>query len=222
MPIDHVKAHDEHLAERWLLGEIPEAEAEEFEKHFFECPECAAAVEAGQILLANGKAVAAECQPDSEPSPSPLQRVVAWWRNPVVLVPLAASLLLGALSVYQSAVVIPGLRAPRVLPAFQLITASRGDAMQITIPRDAAWFAIAADIPPDAQFSQYVCELISDGRTLFQLPAAAPASGQPITILVPTRNVQAGPVQLTIFGAGSEGQRRDKVSTFSFELRYRR
>jgi hypothetical protein len=219
MTIDHVKAHDEHLAERYLLQQMPADEAEAFELHFFECQECAAAVEAGQILQANGRAVMAEgWYPEAEQSL--WKSLVKWWHTPMVLIPVGASLLLGGIALYQGTVTIPTLREARVLPAFQLTGATRGKATEIAIQKDASSFAISADLPPDAQYPQYICKLASGNVAVFQLTAPAPTAGQPITILVPARDLHAGQFQLTVFGAGSDGQQREKVSTLSFDFRF--
>jgi hypothetical protein len=219
MTIDHVKAHEEHLAERYLLQEMPADEAEAFELHFFECQECATAVEDGQILQANGRAVMAEgWSPAAEKSL--WKSLVNWWRTPMVMIPVGASFLLGAVAVYQGTVTIPELRQARVLPAFQLIGASRGAATEIAIQKKAPSFAISVDIPPDAQYPQYVCELGSAKAQIFTVTAPAPGAGQPITILVPAQGLDAGQFQLTVFGIGSDGQRREKVSTVSFDLHF--
>jgi hypothetical protein len=227
MPIDHARATEENLIERYLLREMPAAEAEEFELHFFECEECAAAVETGQALLVNGRTIGAE-----DPAPEPGQSahelprslwnsLVDWWNKPLGLISVATSLLLGGLAFYQGAVVIPGLRQARVLPVFQLIGASRGEPSIIEIPRDAVSFAISADVPPDAHFAQYVCKLSFDGHAVFELNSSAPAAGQPITILVPARDLHAGQFALTISGAEPGGKRQDRVAEFSFDLRFR-
>jgi hypothetical protein len=233
MTIDHVKAHDEHLVERYLLQEMAADEAEAFELHFFECKECAMAVEDGQILQANGRAVMAEGW-SRESEKSLWRSLVKWWNAPMVLVPVSASLLLiSAIALYQGTVTIPALRQARVLPAFQLIGASRGAATEIAIQKNAPSFAISVDIPPDAQYPQYVCELGSGSAQIFTLTAPAPGAGQPITILVPAQGLHAGQFQLTVFGTGStdtrntstvalysDGQRREKVSTVSFDLHF--
>jgi hypothetical protein len=41
--MDHAYASDDHnkLTERYILGELPDAQAEEFEEHFFDCEQCA-------------------------------------------------------------------------------------------------------------------------------------------------------------------------------------
>lgn len=230
--MDHVTALNERSAERYVLGEMSIVETEEFERHFFECDECALAVEESQILTANARAVLSEAEPEAlgeeskgRPKPSFGDALRAWWYRPLALFPAAAAVLLAAFSVYQGAIVIPQLQRQlgeaRALPAFQLIAASRGAASQVRIPAGTASFAVSADIPPDAHFAGYVCEVSMGGRVLFQLNAPPPAEGQPITILIPAKGLSAGQYELAIYGAeASGGARRDRVSTFPFELAY--
>ncbi|HEY3822954.1 MAG TPA: hypothetical protein VGL82_00260 [Bryobacteraceae bacterium] len=231
MPVDHEQAIEKHLAECYVLNEMSGAEAESFEQHFFECIECASAVDAGQMLLATGREVAGEARQPVPPEESPRsQRVsfrvslAALWGRPAGFVPVAAALVLAVLAIYQNAVVIPGLReagdSARVIPAFQLIAASRGDAPSISVAPGASSFAVSMDVPPDAQYSRYICELTSAGKIVFDLTSAAPAAGQPVTILVPARDLRPGVFELTISGVGADGQKREKVSVFPFNLQF--
>ena len=231
--MDHLNAVNDRSAERYLLGELSDFEAEEFERHYFECEECALAVNAGEIFVANARAVLADMEPEPEPrkekAAEPSQEsfwraVTAWWTRPATMFPAVASLALGALCLYQGAVVIPGLRQSlgeaRVLPAFALIGASRGEVPQITLASGTPSFAVSVDIPPDVHFPRYLCYLSVVGRTVFELNAEAPAGGQPITILVPAKDLQAGPYELGIYGADSSGHKRDRISTFAFALNF--
>jgi hypothetical protein len=230
MPVDHIRAIDEQLADRYVLREMPAAEAEEFEHHFFECAECASAVEMGQVLLANGRQIMRRPEGPAADRMPEIRRLstwgslMRWWKAPAVMIPSAAALLLAMLAVYQSAVLIPGLRAARdaarVLPAFQLIGASRGEAVHVAVPRNAGSFLLTADIPPDAQFAHFACELSSGGGLLFRLIAQVPPAGQPVTILVPARNLKAGAFELTILGLGEDGRKQEKVVSFPFDLRF--
>jgi Putative zinc-finger len=229
--MDHIKAVDDQSVERYLLGELPAVEAEEFERHFFGCEECASAVETGASLRANARAVFAEPQlkpfahrEPPEPCESFWNALAGWWPKAAVFVPVAASLALAVLAFYQGVYVIPSLRQSatiaRVLPTFQLTGAARGDALEIAIPTGALSFALAVDIPPDAHFSQYLCELSSAGHIIFHLAAPAPGVGQSITILVPSANMQTGQYQLTIYGANAGGAKQDKISAASFGLQF--
>src|SRR5215471_14066630 len=157
--MDHTKAVSDHSAERYLLGEMPAAEAEDFERHYFECGECALAVESGQMFLANAREVLIEPEPAPERhTPPETERrsiwdaLMAWRSNPVFAFSLLSAVALGAVSLYQGLVQIPNLRhtldEARVVPSFQLTPTSRGDASRVVVPRGISFFSIAGDIPP--------------------------------------------------------------------------
>ena len=219
--MDHIKAVNDRFAERYLLG-MPAVEAEEFERHYFECEECALAVETGQVFAANAQAVLAEMAPRE----SFWDVLCAWWGTATVMFPAMASLVvLGAVSFYQGVVVIPSLRhamgEARILPAFQLIAPSRGEAAQIAVPRGARSFAVSVDIPSDVHLPSYICSLSVGGRAVFDLIAESPANGQPITIEVPAKNLTAGTYELGIYGADAGGKKGERVSNFVFKLEFR-
>jgi hypothetical protein len=229
--MDHTKAISDHSPERYLLREMSPVEAEEFERHYFECEECALAVESGEVFIANIRALLVDADSDANekaareaPRISLLASWTTWWTNPAFALAAVATLVLGALSLYQGAVQIPrlrhGLEEARVLPAFQLLATSRGEAPQVTVGPGIPSFSISADIPPDVHFSRYICDLSLSGRTLFSLPVPAPAVGQPITILVPTKGLHPGTYELAIYGADADGGKRDRVSTFAFTLEF--
>lgn len=232
--MDHHKAINGQYADRYLLKELSPADAEEFEGHYFECEECASAVERGDIFIANARAVLRESKPEPFRGQSHHLKkarlswlwnaITLWTVKPAVFFPAAACLVLAALAFYQGAVVIPGLREiagnARILPAFQLLGASRGEESQIVVPAGASSFAVSADIPPDVHFQTYVCEVSRGGAVVFQLSTAAPAEGEPITILLPVKGLSAGEYALSIFGSATGGQPKEKVITFSFGLRF--
>jgi len=230
--MDHTKAVSDRSAERYLLGEMPAVEAEEFEQHYFDCEECAMAVESAEVFIANTRAVLAQPEPAAdraEPAKTPRQSfwdaLWAWRTGPAFALPVLATVVLGGLSFYQATVQIPALRhqlnEPRVLSAFQLMGTSRGEATAVTVPAATPWFALAADIPPDVQFPRYMCHLSLGGRELFSLPAPAPAAGKPITILVPAQDLRPGTYELVIQGVDAEGRQRDRVSSSTFSLEFR-
>jgi hypothetical protein len=131
---------------------------------------------------------------------------------------------LGAIALYQGVVIIPGLRQnlgeARVLPAFQLIAESRGEESRIVVPFGTPSFAVSVDVPPDAHFPEYLCNFSVAGHAVFSLKAPAPPVGQPITILVPTGDLRDGVYELAIYGAKAGGHQRDRISTFSFALKF--
>lgn len=55
--MEHERAIRDRIAERYLLGDLPAAERDAFEAHFFDCPSCAEDVRSGLIFRANARAV---------------------------------------------------------------------------------------------------------------------------------------------------------------------
>ena len=90
-----------------------------------------------------------------------------------------ATLVLGALALYQGTVQIPrlrqGLEQARVLPAFQLMASSRGEPLPITIGSGTPSFAIAADIPPDVRYFQIYVFLNYERGHSVQLAGSSPS-----------------------------------------------
>lgn len=224
--MNHIQAYDTHAAERYLLGELSAEEAEDFELHYFECAQCAMAVDSGAEFVENARAVLGE---ENTQAPARQRRerersawaVWGWMRSPAFALPFAAAVLFGVFALYQETV-ISGLRhtfdSARVLPAFQLIGASRGEATAIRIPPGTPSFALSMDVPPDQHFGQYECVLSSGREKQFSVDAPAPAAGQPITILVPVKGLTPGNKEVTIYGLGADGKEAAKISDYTFDL----
>jgi hypothetical protein len=228
--VEHIHACETHAAERYLLGELTDSEAEDFELHYFECTECAMAVDAAGQFIANARATFAESEPPLtragvEPSRNSFREALAaFWRRPALVMTVTAALLFGTIALYQGVVLIPGMRrsldSARALPAFQLIGASRGEGAQVTVPAGAVSFALSVDIPPGTQFPKYLGVLSAGGRTVFKVVSPAPADGQPITILVPVKGLQPGNQELSVFGLGADGKQTAKISAWSFNFQF--
>jgi hypothetical protein len=230
--MDHEKAVSDRSVERYLLEEMSTVEVEEFEHHYFECQECASDIEATGIFIANARAVMAEADaeplrdaaPGKDASPEPRESfwdsVTAWWTKPGFVFPSVAALVLGALSLYQGVVIIPGLREARILPAFQLTGASRGEAARVAVASGTPFVFLAIDIPPDSHFPEYWCELSAGGRAVFRLRSPAPVAGEAITLLAPTAKLRASQMEVRIYGANAAGEQLALVSTFAFEVQF--
>jgi len=216
--LDHRHALETQAAERYLLGELPAEQAEEFELHYFECPHCAVAVESGDLFIESAR------EHFRAPAAPAMKRsfwetMTAFWR-PAFAIPVTAAL--AALALYQGAVAIPSLRRTlneaRPLPAFQLIGASRGEDPQVRVPASTPFVSLAADIPPEARFRNYLCVVSSGGQTVLRVVNPAPEEGHPVTILVPVNTLRPGKDELAIFGQGPDGQPSEKISAYPFDF----
>jgi hypothetical protein len=233
--LEHLHAYKTQAAERYILGELTAAEAEEFESHYFECEECATAVESGQLFVANARALPGE--PDAQAERlfparnqdkrrSSFYKIPVAWMRPGFILPALAAVVLAAVALYQAMVIIPAMRGTvdgaRALPAFQLVAASRGESQRVQVPLGSPFFSLSLDVPPDSHFAQYICDFSTSGRNVFRLIAPAPGNGLPISILVPVKALKPGNYELVIFGAGPNGQQADKIAASTFDLQFSR
>lgn len=215
--------------ERYLLGELAPAEAEDFELHYFECQQCALAVESGEQFIEGAcayykdPAVQESRAEAKKPVRSFLQIVTAFWTRPFFAFPVMA--VLAAVTIYQGTVVIPQMRSvlntARSLPAVQLIGAARGDGPPVlkVRPKKDPFAELKADIPPAQPYKEYLCVLIRDKQEVSETLTPAPGEGQPITIQVPVGQLRSGRQDLDLYGVKPDGQRSDeRISTAPFQV----
>jgi len=236
--------------ERYLLGELAPAEAEDFELHYFECQQCALAVDNGEQFIASACAyyrdpmVPKSRMEAEKPARSFLrtpflqtpflqtpflqtpflQTMATFWTRPVFVIPVMAAL--AAVTIYQRAVVIPKMRSvlntARSLPAVQLIGASRGDEPVLKVsPKKDPFAELTADLPPGKTYKEYLCVLMRDKSEVSETLTPAPAEGQPINIQVPVGQLRSGHHDLALYGVKPDGQRSDEtIFTSPFQVEF--
>src|SRR6266478_5941451 len=70
--MDHEVVVRQKMTERYLLNELDSESRDEFEEHFFDCPECAFDVRAGSAFVEHTKNVLAEArEPETAPAAIP-------------------------------------------------------------------------------------------------------------------------------------------------------
>jgi putative zinc finger protein len=220
--MDHTQAIERQAAERYVLGELSASEAEDFERHFFECTDCSGAVEAGDAF-AEGARVALRQPLPAQPAAAPRpRRVFSLWQQPAFALAASLAVVCAAIALYEGGIVIPQMRrallSPVILPAFELAGASRGEAPHIAVPAGTPFLPLSADIPPDIRASRYRCVLSRTGQPVFQVTGSAPPAAQPVTILVPVGKLSSGPYELTIY-AEDRGL-SDKIASYPFQFEF--
>src|SRR5688572_14086622 len=108
--MDHSTALRIQACERYVLGELSEAEYSQFEEHFFSCPECAEDVKA---VVAFAELAAPLLTEQGSSRRSAITRrlgLQGGWRSLPSLAAAAGVALLLGVTVYQSAVTVPRLR----------------------------------------------------------------------------------------------------------------
>jgi hypothetical protein len=228
--MQHTEVDQTLAVERYLLGEMTASEAEEFEEHIFQCPECAEAVKMGATFVDNARAVFNEPAPEAvkEPTRQTIKlKPEPWWKTfwaPSFAPALAAVLLLCVVG-YQHLVVIRGLReqlaevtAPQPLASFALHAVSRGAQQTIAVPSDVHFIDLYFDVVAESA-SGYSCAVL-DGSGSFKLTEHLPpqsGAGATLHLLIGRSRLPAGDYTLVV-SAGSPGG--EEIGRYPFKVEY--
>jgi hypothetical protein len=217
--MDHAEAVQHNAAERYTIGDLPVAEVEEFERHFFECPQCSEELRALSILVSNARAVFVEpavvaAPPAVVPQPRVIEKARAWWREPWVLGPAFSAI---AVVVFLS--LSPGLqqRAGKIeqVSSFPLFAASRGEETPVTPAAGATSYTLYMDKTWEGSSDSYRAvirdETGNTERASFSLKDPGP--GRFVEISIPTGSLSAGRYVLVVQDKGQD------LARYPFTLR---
>ncbi|HLW76788.1 MAG TPA: hypothetical protein VKS01_07370 [Bryobacteraceae bacterium] len=227
--MDHAEAQQMRAVERYALGDLSVSEVEEFERHFFDCPQCSEELRLLSVFQENARAVFIEqAQAPSVPSPV-IERNAgrargfrSWW-SWIVAGPALAMLAAGVFAGYEAGERKSG--EPQSIDAYPLYAASRGSETVVSPPAVSQFFTLYMDRTWDRDYSSYraiVRDQARDpdaGAERASLPIEPPAPGRAIQVLFPARSLSAGRYVLSILGKDSSGQ-ETKVADYSFTLRF--
>jgi Putative zinc-finger len=213
--MDHNEVARQKLTERYLLDELDADERDQFEEHFFDCPECAFDVRAGYQFVEHSKIVLAD-EPVAAQEAVSVRRPVdhGWfaWLRPAVAVPVLAMLL--AVIGYQNLVTYPKLQAelnrPQTLPWASVAVGTWGSSgPTIEVPKGKG-FLLFVRIPPDGSYARYIADLYNPAGRIecsLAIPAAAVQDQWPV--LVPGANRETGSYRVSVRGITAAGESKD-------------
>jgi hypothetical protein len=212
--------HDDAIrimgAEQYLLNELSPELREQFEEHFFECPECAADVRAGALLLEQSKAVfAAEASaPRGKVSAITTAKPGWWaWLRPAFAAPALALLL--AIIIYQN---WPSHRNPRVLQAAYVNIGSRGGSASTVSASPGEGFLLRINMPPGQSYTSYVADIYGpEGKIRSSVNLPVSVGNDTYFIQVPGGIYNDGVYPVAIRGVGPDGNSTE-LGRGSFEL----
>jgi hypothetical protein len=221
--MDHEVVVRQKLSERYLLNELDSEARDEFEEHFFGCPECAFDVRAGSAFVDRTKTVLAETHEAGVVSPSPVPGYRPWyiWLRPALTAPVLALLL--TVVGYQNLVIVPRLKqalAAQVLPWAAVNIGTYGDAagQEITTAPGKGFLVFVRIPPQNNTYSHYTVDLFNPAAQLewsVTIPSATNQDQWPV--MVPGADRQAGTYNLKVRGTTNAGE-SVKVGQGSFEL----
>jgi hypothetical protein len=223
--MDHEVVLRQKITERYLLNELDPAVRDEFEEHFFDCPECARDLRAGSEFVEQSKIVLAE-RTERDPlrlvSRNAREAKPGWltWLRPAFAAPLLAILL--AVVGYQNLVMYPELHAalirPQVLPWTSVAVGTWGSAAPaITVPQGSG-FLLFVRIPPDGGYARYKADLYNPkGKLEWSLTFPAIPGRDQWPVQVPAANRESGTYKIAVRGVTAAGESKD-LGPASFEL----
>jgi hypothetical protein len=208
--MEHEFAITTQAVERYLLNEMSPEERDAFEDHYFACEVCAGDVRAASQFVRTANAVWRD-EADSPPKLSLLGWLKIKWLSPALVTVATAAM---AVVVYQNAVVIPSMNAPRALPVTTLDLTSRAAAPHLA-PGDPLHFYIAPERATNS--ATLWAELsIDSGGVLRSGPVAGPKPQEPIDVYFPG-SFQPGRYVLTIRTL-QNGTPGEQVARQTFEI----
>jgi len=183
--MDHREAADTFACERYILGEMTDAERRDFEAHFFSCAECADDVREAALLR---DAVRAGLAGAVRPTAAPVVKGRKW--RPAIVLPWAVAATLALAVAYLAQ---PFGRAGDGSAAVIALTP--------TTIRPADWSTVAvigagnAELAVDVADDWHTGELAytlrtADGTRIAEGTIAAPAPGAPLLLLLSSKFVK--------------------------------
>src|ERR1039457_3729809 len=231
--MDHDAVVRQNMTERYLLNELDPEARDEFEEHYFDCPDCAADVQAGALFVEQSKVVLGSEESkgilSERPAASPVQVPVpvpassGWftWLRPVFAVPVLALLL--AVIGYQNRAnshLQQVANSPQLLASAVVNVNVRGTE-PILVPAHAGQaFGLSLNVPPDSRFSSYKLDLYSPQGKL-EWSRAVPASGNDtLSLYIPASGFPGSdpaPTTLAVHGITAVGESVD-LGRYPIEL----
>jgi hypothetical protein len=205
--MDHASAVETYAAERYLLGELSDAESEAFEEHYFDCATCAEDVRHGSQLMQGGREIAREPEPQKQNArieEHRKQRRIGWMQ-------------IAAAAVLAIGIALPQFierDAPSVM-ALPALASSR-DASAVTYKRGATIVGSLEIQPHDGCVRYELAIRDANGETTRELdPVTAEAANE--TQVLITGPLPVGKYTLSIHGVQADGNRTE-VETRKFQV----
>ena len=205
-------------AERYILGELPEAEKLAFEEHYFECGACAQDVEDLTNLRLAAPVVLPRLDRDSPKSQS-----ASWfgrpWMPQLTWGALAALMLITG---YQNAVEIPRLKAMpddslQVMAAPNPPLVAERSERRIVIPGLPRMWPLLIANEWLVTYEKYEARIKRHGENKILMQSKAEAAPDALFVAIPAKKLGAGSFDLILSGIKAGGTAED-LTQYSFTI----
>jgi hypothetical protein len=220
--MDHLDAEQLKAVERYMLGDLSVSEVEEFERHFFDCPQCSEELRAVTIFQENARAVFHEQDLAPKPRVTEPERSARWWEGFSPLFQRQWAVALGGLliGVFAGFLAFASRDNVQGVSAYPLYAQARGEETVVAPAAGSKFYTLYLDRSWDGEYTSYRAVLKdSSGTEKFTLPVSAGGAGEAVHVLVPTHKLAAGKFVLFMQGVDASGKETE-LARFPFTLRF--
>jgi len=233
--MDHQEALRLQAAEKYVLGDLPAGVREQYEEHYFDCPECAQDLKALAAFVTASREILEE-GPSFSAIPARVsgakQRAdrMGWfrWLTPAITVPAMAALL--AIIVYQNAAMIPAItkqaanrdRVQLITSSFRLQGTTRGETITKVVVAPHESFELNFDFTPSQLAQSYTGRLLdSADQEVLAFALNHEQSNKEVHLVVPSGKLHAGNYTLVFVadkGSTDQGSKIVEVQRITFAV----
>jgi hypothetical protein len=207
--MEHTEAMSSNAAERYLLGELTETEADTFEDHFFECRACGEEIREGTRMLEVLREVVREDRKTASPVVVPFEQRLT--RRAWLPAAVAAVLVVG----FGLWWIVPRPTQQELTPLY-LGGNARGASAQPVVPAGHKNLLLQVDVTSPEPFPRYDLTVRdSRGKRLATKSVAASETENAVLLLL--SELPAGSYEVVIEGVREDGK-RSKITTRSFQV----
>jgi len=192
-------------AERYVLGELQAEERENFEEHYFTCPDCARDVEELDMICRGTRAIGNSLP---EKAPSWMDRLALWWARPQIGAAAACAMLaLVTVASYQSLQLQKAgtsSEGGEALTSVVLRPETRGEAAVVSLRGRRV--LVEVDLPGAQGELQWTLSSSSGDAPVLTGQAAAPPPGDNLKLLLPARELERNGEFILEFAGQATGQ----------------
>lgn len=227
--MNHLDAAQIKGVERYLLGDLSVSEVEDFERHFFDCPQCSEELRALMVFQENARAVFLEQDLAAVPASATVPKSPASWRR--VFSPLGfrlqwagafGALLIGLFAGYMIFWMRQGAQS---ISAYPLYAEARGVGEEpvITPKTGSKFYTLYLDRNWDADFGTYravVRSRAGGGGEKFTIPVTVGEPHETIYVLLPAQKLGSGQYVLVMQGIDKAGK-EIALERYPFTVRFK-
>lgn len=198
--VTHEEWVESFTAEKYILNELSTGQRDEFEEHYFDCPECAESVrllsqlKTGAHLALSRQTAAVQAE---NPRSSWIPQWLSWWVGPQpALAGALAAFCLAGVTGYQNAQLKNQLR-PQMVQSIILLPATRGELPTVHTTASGQFVLLEADVPSASgnltwELHSSSSKLVAGGR------GPAPDPGLSFKVMLPTAQIAADEYKLVV------------------------